>query len=232
MPSNPNNSTFNRGNNNGLSQGFYSRTLFTWVNLSDGYNLVSQSAWVSNNVGDGLQLLVDNKPEYCHGGFSFPAYYWVAGKTIRFKGTFFVRSTDSDQQFNMRFGLKEFNNNTVEWLAIQNNNHDHNFLSGGTRAYDTPVNFNCLLMCSAPDYDSTAWFTANGFYTYPLNTNQQDTNRNIAKVPVWTNGSGTNGVSNDVSTDYIINQTHLMMNCSGSDVSTIQLLNLTIEELL
>lgn len=231
MPPNPNNSTFNRGNNNGLSQGFYSRTLFTWVISSSLPDLSGSETWTLETDGDGLQYLVNNYPSYCHGGFSFPAYYWVAGKTIRFKGTFFVRSDDNNQQFNMRFGLKEFNNDTVEWLAIQNNDHNHIFLSGGIREYDTPVNFNCLLMCSAPDYDGT-WFTANGFYTYPLNTNQQDTNRNIAKVPVWTNGDGTNGVSKAVSTDHINYQTHLMMNCYGSNVSTIQLLNLTIEELL
>jgi hypothetical protein len=228
----PNNSTFNRGNNNGLSQGFYSRTLFTWVIPSSLPDLSGSETWTLETNGDGLQYLVNNYPSYCHGGFSFPAYYWVAGKTIRFKGTFFVRSTIANQRFNMRFGLKEFNGNAVEWLAIQNNNNDHTFLSGGTRAYDTPVNFNCLLMCSNLDSDGSAWFTANGFYTYPLNTNQQDPNRNIAKVPVWTNGSGTNGVSNDVATDYINYQTHLMMNCYNSDVLSIQLLNLTIEELL
>ena len=50
---------------------------------------------------------------------------------------------------------------------------------------------------------------------------------------VWRNSNtGTNGIAFAVGTNYISNETSFMMNCYNSTVDVIQLLNLTIEELL
>lgn len=232
MPNNQYNTTFNRGNANGISPGFYSRTLFTWTNQTEGYDLASQSEWISNDNGDGLQLLVDNKSEYCHGGFTFPPNYWISGKTIRFRGTFGANSDDTNQIFNMRFGLKEAGGPTTVWLAAQNNFNDHTFATGEQTNEFLPINFQCLLMHSIPNFEGFPWFTANGFYKYNRVANSASTNTAAIQVPVWGYGSGPNGIAASVSTDYINNQTSLMMNCYGSTVASLQLLNLTIEELL
>ena len=234
MPDNQYNSTFNRGNNSGISSGYYSRTLFTWVTLADGYELTSQSEWVSNDNGNGLQLLIDNKPEYCHGGITFPPYYWTAGKTIRFRGTFFVKANDNDSIFNMRFGLKEASGPNTQWFAIQNNDNNHTFLGGDYETYDTPVNFQCLMMCCTRDYESAPWFTANGFYRYNLKSDAWSYGRGAVQVPVWLNGNGgsPNGVAASSDPSFISQQTTFMMNCYDSNIAEIELLNLTIEELL
>jgi hypothetical protein len=234
MPDNQYNNTFNRGTNSGISSGYYSRTLFTWVNPVSDYGLVSQSDWIENTNGDGLQVLIDNKPEYCHGGITFPPYYWTSGKTIRFRGTFIARADTNDSIFNMRFGLKEASGPDVKWLAIQNNNNNHTFLNGGYETYDTPVNFQCLLMCCTRDYEGDPWFTANGFYRYNLRSDVESNGRSVVQVPVWqySNGGSPNGVAAAVNQTFISEQTSFMMNCYNSDVLSIQLLNLTIEELL
>ena len=69
------------------------------------------------------------------------------------------------------------------------------------------------------------------FYKYNRAANSASTNTAAIQVPVWGYGSGPNGIAASVSTDYINNQTSLMMNCYGSTVASLQLLNLTIEEL-
>ena len=234
MPNNQYNTTFNRGNANGISPGFYSRTLFMWTNLSEGYNLTGPEEWREIEDGDGLARLIDSNPTYCHGGITLPPNYWTSGKTIRFRGTFGVLSDDS-QIFNMRFGLKEdsgFVANT-QWLAIQNNNNNHTFARGTATEDYLPINFQCLMMCSTLDYEANAWFTANGFYKYSLDANIAIVNNNAIQVPVWRNSNtGTNGIAFAVGTNYISNETSFMMNCYNSTVADIQLLNLTIEELL
>jgi hypothetical protein len=235
MPTNQYNTTFNRGNNNSVSYGFYSRTLFTWTNLSDGYNLSSQSEWISNDNGNGLQLLIDNKPEYCHGDITLPPNYWTSGKTIRFRGTFGANSDDENQIFNMRFGLQETSGPITQWFAIQNNDNNHIFaLSTNTGGAFLPINFQCLMMCCTRDHDGDPWFTANGFYKYNQVASNSSDNRNSIEVPVWDIGAGgsPNGVASAAGSSFISNQTKFTMNCYGSTVSSIQLLNLTIEELL
>jgi hypothetical protein len=233
MPGNQYINTFNRANSNGVSPGFYSRTLFTWVTPSDGYEL-KDTVWTDTLDGDGLDYLSTQKPEQCYGGYIFPPNYWTAGKTIRFRGTFFVASDDTDQIFNLRFGLQEYNTPSVQWLAIQNNDNNHIFAEGantGANVY-IPISFNCLLMCSVLSAEDLSWFTANGFYKYCTTPNASSTNKSVPTVPVWGNFNGTNGVSKGVDLLFTTQQSSLMMNCYGSTVKNIRLVNLTIEELL
>jgi len=233
MSNNQYNTTFNRGNANGISPGFYSRTLFTWTTPNNGVELVDTD-WTDATNGDGLDYLVVNQPNYCHGDYTFPPNYWTAGKTIRFRGTFFVASDSTNQIFNMRFGLQEYSTPTVQWLAIQNNNNNHTFAEGintGANVY-IPISFNCLLMCSVLSADDLSWFTANGFYKYCKTPNTTSTNKQVPTVPVWGNFNGTNGVSKGTDLLFTTQQSSLMMNCYGSTVENIRLVNLTIEELL
>ena len=135
----------------------------------------------------------------------------------------------------MRFGLKEDSGfvANIQWLAIQNNNNNHTFARGLATEDYLPINFQCLMMCSTLNYDDDAWFTANGFYKYSLDANIAIVNNNAIQVPVWRNSNtGTNGIAFAVGTNYISNETSFMMNCYNSTVADIQLLNLTIEELL
>jgi len=233
MPINQYTYTFNRDG----SKGFYSRTLFTWVVGVDGYDLMQQSTWYDEADGDGLELLANNKPELCHPTGRrpvFPRNYWTSGKTIRFRGTFLADTgVASGRSFNLRFGIKDREQDLVEWLAIQNNDNNHTFYDGqSTSSEYIPVNFHCLLMCGIPNDSNSAWFTTNGFYKYNLDSNSSTGNEAVVQVPVWLDsGQGSNGVSKGISTGYTEYETVLMMNCYNSTLDRLQLVYLTIEEL-
>jgi hypothetical protein len=89
-------------------------------------------------------------------------------------------------------------------------------------------------MCCIRDYEGAPWFTANGFYRYNLKSDNVTNGRGAVQVPVWSysNGGSPNGVAALVDPAFISQQTRFMMNCYDSNVLSIQLLNLTIEELL
>jgi len=235
-----NNPTFNRVvdrayGESKISKGFYSRTIFSYTNQYSSpleLGAVDENEWTDSIDGRGLKFLSNNRPDYCHGYFEIPPYYWLPGKTIRFKGTFLVETADPETTFNMRFGLRENQNGTTEWLAIQNNDNNHIFALGNITEEFIPVSFHCLLMCGYLNYDDKIWFTANGFYRYHRFGDGQDKGTVVIQVPMWTYGVNYNGITRGLSLDFYNYDTEFAMNCFGTTAKYVQLQNLTIEELL
>jgi hypothetical protein len=226
-----NNSTFNRSLLNATGdrtvKGYHTRIIFSYAteNLVNLYDTT-----VTNGADtDGIQFLIDNSGtnDY-HGTHIIPAYYWRPGKTFRISGTIIASSIDGAGHLNMRFGLNAGGLLNPAWLAIQNNNNNHNF--GNNDNYGLlPVDFSCDIFCSRIENDETdAWFGASGYYQYTyVDFNSTGENRGSVHVPVWSSTFATTGLE-----EVYTGQSTIMFNLFGTTTDpTVYITRLTIEEL-
>jgi hypothetical protein len=219
MPA-PNNPTFNKSKNGRISKGYYSRVLFSYCPYSNPPNIGQNNSWTNTENFNGLDNLSRSYPEYSHGNIILPANYWESGKTLRIKGTLWGKA----KSLNMRFGIYDEYNNDTYWLAIQNNDHIHNFSNGLEEI--VPVEFEVHLQCQD---SSNGTFSAQGLYQYngnlPSVAAQGGTVLNYyIYVPMW---KGTQIASTLGITSY---QTSPTFNLYGTD-GEVYLSRLTIEEL-
>jgi hypothetical protein len=221
MPA-PNNPTFNKSKNGGISKGYYSRVLFSYCPYVSPPNFAGGGNWTSNADFNGLDNLLQTYPYYCHGNPTLPANYWESGKTLRIKGTLWIKKA---KILNMRFGIYDLDNNDAYWLAIQNNNNSHNFSNNADEII--PIEFEVHLQCQD---SSNGTFSAQGLYQYNGDLPQvPNIGGNILNVyiyvPIW---NGTKTASTLGITPY---QTIPTFNFYGSTGDYLYLSRLIIEEL-
>jgi hypothetical protein len=229
-----NNPTFNKSNQNSpISVGYYSRTIFSCGgNGIANQNLYGETGIIGSN-DNGIQYLIDNYSNECHGYNEFPAYYWKAGKSVRIKGNCLVMGYPGEEagqytQFNMSVGLKESSDGGVAILANSAVNSIFP-LTGGDLC---PVDFEYIITCATPDtYSSTCCFFASGYYQYNYGQyNSSGTNTNsTVYTPVFGN-PGSIGISS-ISTAYTQNSTKILFNFYDSTIYYLYLTSLTLEEL-
>jgi hypothetical protein len=236
-----NNTTFNRSNNSGNSSGYYSRTLFSFTHPDPDTVQNLAGGWYSNSEFDGIADLIGNYGGYCHGSYTFPGKYWFTGKTLRVKGSCMVYSTSAEEGykvFNMRFGLKEFDGDSVITLAVQNNNNNHIFISTSPKSLGLlPVEFQCDIKCTFlnPGADPSSVFQAQGYYIYDYidyDGGGKGTNSKNCYIPVYlSNNNGFIETGNDAFYRYGSGIIFNFYANDGTVVDEIYITNLTIEEL-
>jgi hypothetical protein len=234
MSSYPNNPTFNRSNQNGVSQGFHSRTLLSYTPVSLD-NLSDTN--VTNNIDfDGIDYLRSLEPGNFFGSNRLPAKYWRSGKTIRIHGTILADTIPPEEPpiatipFNMKFGLTERNGFNTDWLAYTNNGDDHYIFDGTFNVGPVPIDFFCDITCCEIDFENDyIGFIAAGYFQYN-DTDYNSGGTNIVKkyVPVYTE---TFSIGHD--TTFYNYETDIMWNLYSTSVYVyhIYVTNLTIEEL-
>jgi hypothetical protein len=222
-----NNLTFNRGKHDGVAVGYHSRTVFSYATTEPISTY--DTTMTNDSETDGIQFLINNSSanDY-HGTHIIPAYYWRPGKTFRVSGTLIATSQDTTGSLNMRFGLIPGNSGAINWLAIQNNNNNHQF-AGIANYGPLPVDFSCDIFCSfINDNEAEAQFGAAGYYQYNYsNYNSAGNNRPQIYVPVW-----TSVFPSTLMEETYINQSTIMFNLFGSTIQNgAEITRLTIEEL-
>lgn len=244
-----NNPTFNRRtnesviNNPNAGLGYHSRTLFTYQAVG-GINLAvtDPAEWCNSATGDGIQMFIDNSYGTIHGDAILPGKYWCPGKTIRIKGTLIARAELSADQgpayFNLRFGLKELQNNAVTILAMQNEDNNHIFAPTPQVATVYPytsVAFCQVITCTEIDTGNAnpIKFSSYGYYEYLWgDENTAITGLDFTYVPVWKQTR----FNLAVNSDYYNYNTRIIINgfgttTGGVDLYEVLLPTLTIEEL-
>ena len=220
-------STFNRATQGGISKGYHSRVLFTYCAF-DAPDNVAGTDWTDISYFDGIGALISAKPEYCHGNYRIPALYWVPGKTLRVRGTVWAYGDGKTQILNMRFGIINKDNSNYEFLAIQNNNNNHNFLGSGIASFGlNAVEFETHIQCADT---GDGFFSAQGYYQYngglPTATPTGGEVLNSAVyVPVW------NGTLDPFATGFTSNETAILFNFYNSALTDLYVSRLIIEEL-
>jgi hypothetical protein len=240
-----NNPTFNRSFNPGTraGAGYHSRTIFTYqANGATNLAVADPAQWCTEPNGNGIQMFINNNYGLTHGDAILPGKYWRPGKTLRIKGTLSARAeveTNGNPTYlNLRFGLKEFINNTTTIFAIQNNNNNHIFSVSPDAAIVVPytsITFCQAITCTEIDMGGTdvIKFSSYGYYQYSYGTEADLlTDYIFTYVPVWDSAKFNYGVN----LDYYNGNTQVIIN--GYDTTTggvalyeVFLHALTIEEL-
>lgn len=234
-----NNPTFNKSNQNSpTSVGYYSRTIFSCGgNGIANQNLHGETGIIGSN-DNGIQYLIDNYSNECHGYNEFPAYYWKAGKSVRIKGNCLVYGYPEEEdgqytQFNMSVGLKESSDGGVAILA--NSAVNSRFPPVSVAAEEPPlcpVDFEYIITCATPDtYFDSCCFFASGYYQYNYGQyNSSGTNTNYTVYTPVFGYPGSTGISS-ISTAYTQNSTKILFNFCDSTIYYLYLTSLTLEEL-
>jgi len=234
MASLKNNTTFNRGNSKGQINGFYSRALFGYIVGENPINVGGDNDWTTGLNFDGMDWLMTNYEELVKGSNRLPPKYWLLGKTIRVSGEAIVTGTDGAGEakfLNMRFGIKEQTTPNTTWLAVQNNENNHIFVSVNyDNLQEVPISFRCIITC--PYYDENAdppniYFMSNGYMHYDRsNWITAGPNNDRTYVPLWKGNAAI-----PVTDTYYTSETSIMFNFYGSTVQSIFLTRLLVEEL-
>jgi hypothetical protein len=230
----PNNPTFNRSTQNGVSQGFHTRTLFSFTPYSlYDLELGGSGDWVSDSTWDGIGDLSSSYANQCFGTNILPQQYWRSGKTIRIHGTI-LADTNFEEipfggiPFNMKFGLLERGGYNIDWLAFTNNGIDHNLFNGSPYIGPVPIDFFCDITCCEIDFENDyIGFIAAGYFQYN-DTDYDGGGDNTTKIytPIYLE---TFSIGHD--TTFYYNRTSIMFNLYGTGAAHVYITNLTIEEL-
>lgn len=156
------------------------------------------------------------------GIYSFPAKYFVSGKSIRIEGWLRI-TTVTSRIFNMKAKIDNTNSGIIE-IARTNDNNSHT-LAAGNAVTDLPVYFK-IVYTAIEDDSPLLSMTANGHYQYEyVDYNAAGNNTSVVYVPIHNGYKHPKGIGSSVVDNSIY------ISFDGSDVDELVLVSMTMEEL-